>query len=132
MRTRIQIIVLLLSLAGIASAQEAPLTATITKPAETAKRIGRVDLSRYPVYALVQVNHVDVAGNPTGTYYNVSIPTQAGDDPAHPSASVVTFLNGIMTSQAGETGTVSRRFDFRVLKYLKDNGYLEDTQPVIP
>ena len=119
-------------LASFASAQEAPLTASVVKPTATAKRIGRVDLSRFPVYALVQINYVDVAGNPTGDYYNVSIPQTAGDDPVHPSASVVTFLNAVMSSAAGETGTVPRRFDFRVLKYLKDNGYLPDTQPVVP
>lgn len=123
---------LLLPLAGLASAQEAPLVSSVVKPTATAKRIGRVDMSRFPVYALVQVNYVDAAGTPTGDYYNVSIPAQAGDDPAHPSASVVTFLNAVMSSAAGETGTVPRRFDFRVLKYLKDNGYFPDTNAVVP
>ena len=122
---------LILSLAGLASAQEAPLTAPIAKPSEVKKVVGRVDLSRYPVYALVQINVLDANGD-TSRYYNVSIPAQAGGDPLHPSASVITFLNGIMSTQAGETGGISRRFDFRVLKYLKDNAYLEDTAPVVP
>lgn len=122
---------LLLVFAGLAAAQEAPLTAPIVKPSEVKKVVGRVDLSRFPVYALVQINVLDANGD-TSRYYNVSIPAQAGDDPLHPSASVVTFLNGVMSTQAGETGGISRRFDFRVLKYLKDNAYLEDTAPVVP
>lgn len=117
--------------ANIVYAQEAPLTASIPKASETTKVIARVDLSRFPVYAVVTINIMDSAGQ-VSRYYNVDIPRVAGDDPAHPTASVVNFLNGIMTSQAGETGTVPRRFDFRVLTYLKAQGYLPDTNPVVP
>lgn len=117
--------------ASISIAQEAPLSAPIAKPSETRKVVGKVELSRSPIQALVQVNVMDSAGN-LSRYYNVSIPQVAGDDPAHPSASVISFVNAIMTSQAGETGGVGRRFDFRVLKYLKDNAYLDDTAPVVP
>lgn len=122
---------LILSLAGLASAQEAPLAAPIAKASETKKVVGRVDLSRSPLYALVQINVLDANGD-ISRYYNVDIPKQAGGDAAHASASVVTFLNAIMSSAAGETGSIARRFDFRDLKYLKDNGYLDDTAPVVP
>lgn len=122
---------ILILIASFATAQEAPLSAPIAKPSETRKVVGKVELSRSPVQALVQVNVMDSAGN-LSRYYNVAIPQVAGDDPAHPAASVISFLNAIMTTQAGETGGVPRRFDFRVLAYLKANAYLDDTAPVVP
>ena len=118
-------------LAASVSAQEAPLTAPIAKASETKKVIGKVEFSRSPVQALIQINVIDSAGA-VSRYYNVDIPKQAGDDPAHPNASIVSFLNAVMSSAVGETGSVPRRFDFRVLKYLKDNGYFADTNAVIP
>ena len=124
-RKSLQVLAILLALSSPVMAQTAPLTVPLTKPSATDKKVGKVDLSRFPVYALVQINYVDNAGNPTGDYYNVSIPQSAGDDPAHPSASVVTFLNAIMSSAAGETGTLSRwchRVGFRAA--LKPHGDL--------
>ena len=115
--------------APFASAQEATLITPIVKPSEVRKTVGRVDLSRTPLYALVQVNVLDSAGDVV-RYYNVSIPTAPGDDADHPTASIGTFVNAIMTSRAGETGGVSRRFDFRVLSYLKDEGYFADANIV--
>lgn len=126
-----KLLVALLLAASVSVAQEAPLSAPIAKPSETRKVVGKVELSRSPVQALVQVNVMDSAGN-LSRYYNVVIPQVAGDDPEHPAASVISFLNAIMTTQAGETGGVPRRFDYRVLKFLKDNGYLDDTAPVVP
>ena len=123
------LILILLALASPALAQEATLTAPIAKPSETRKVIGRVDLSRNPVYALIQVNVLDANGD-VSRYYNVSVPQTAGDDAAHPSASVVSFVNAVMSSRAGETGGVARRFDYRVLGWLKDNGYLDDATVV--
>lgn len=129
MKTPITVAILLL--ASLAGAQEAPLAAPIAKASEVRKVIGKVELSRSPVQALIQVNVMDSDGN-LSRYYNVDIPRVAGDDPAHPNASIVTFLNAVMSSAPGETGTVPRRFDFRVLSYLKANGYLADTAPVVP
>lgn len=62
----------------------------------------------------------------------MSVPRVAGDDPAHPTASIATFLNTIMSTQVGETGPVAQRYYFRVLTWLKAQGYLSDTQPVVP
>lgn len=125
------LILSLLFLAASVSAQEAPLAAPIAKASEVKKVIGKVELSRSPVQALVQINVIDSAGE-VARYYNVELPRVAGEDPAHPSASVVGFVNAIMTSAAGETGAIARRFDFRVLKYLRDNGYLADASSVVP
>lgn len=120
----------LLLLAGFASAQDAPLTAPVARPAETTLKIGRVDISDAP-YVLIQINVIGDDGSVL-RYYNVSVPSQAGDDAAHPTASIAGFLNVFLASQPGETGGIARRANFRVLTWLKNEGYLPGTQAVRP
>lgn len=114
-----KLLVVLLFLASSTFAQEAVLNAPVARPAEAKITVGRVDINGGSPALVVVTLKVQSSSNEDIRLYNVVVP-----DDLHESATVVGFLNAFMSSAAGETGSVPRRANFRVLKYLSDHGYL--------
>lgn len=115
---------LILSITGLASAQEATLSAPVPQPAETKFQIQRIDITAAQI-----VVSIDVKG-PGGEqirYFNVAVP-----DAAHPSATVPGLVTAIDTARPTETGGVLRRLQFRVLGYLADQGLLPAAVTLVP
>lgn len=117
MRKILAVFSLLVALAGgFALAQDATLTAPVVRNSE-AKYV-LVSFACSQLAAEINVNVQD-AGSVTVRTQSFAVP-----DAARPSATVVGFLTAIGTARSGETGTVLRRANFRVLGFLSDNGYL--------
>jgi hypothetical protein len=106
----------LLLLATTGLAQEATLNIPVTRPSEAKLGVKEVNIRQTQVVVSLSVQ---ASTNDEIRYYNVAIP-----DITFPSATVVGFITAIGTTRPTETGTALRRFQFRVLGYLSDNGYL--------
>lgn len=115
---RIIISLLLLSFAGLASAQEATLNAPVARPAEAKLTVKRLDLTA--TQAVISISVQD-SSNSEIRYFNVVVPDPA---PATATSSVAGLVTAIDTVRATETGGVLRRLNFRILGYLFDTGYL--------
>lgn len=118
------ITILLLSFAGLASAQEATLSAPVAQPSETKLVIQRIDITAAQIVVSIDVKG---PGNEQIRYFNVAVPDQA-----HPSASVTGLVTAIDTARPSETGGVLRRLNFRVLGYLADQGLLPAAVVLVP
>lgn len=118
------ITILFLSFAGLASAQEATLSAPVAQPAETKLVIQRIDITAAQIVVSIDVKG---PGNEQIRYFNVAVP-----DAAHPSASVTGLVTAIDTARPSETGGVLRRLNFRVLGYLADQGLLPAAVVLVP
>lgn len=108
---------LLLSLAGLASAQEATINSPVARPAEAKYTLARTDIN-FDANTIVVTVNVKGSGNEQIRYYNVVVP-----DSAHPTATFAVMLTAIGTARSGETGIPERRANFRILGYLLDTGY---------
>ena len=115
---RIILSLLLLSLAGLASAQEATLSAPVARPSEAKLTVKRLDLTA--VQAVISISVQSSVGDEI-RYYNLVVPDPS---PATASASISGLVTAIDTVRATETGGVLRRLNFRILGYLFDQGYL--------
>lgn len=106
---------LILSLAGLAPAQEAPLTSSVAKPIT---KYVTSSFSMDAAQASIVVDQKDAGGNTLSTV-SFLVP-----DSAHPTATLANFVTAFTTARGGETGGVLRRLNFRILGYLFDQGYL--------
>lgn len=48
----------------------------------------------------------------------------SGPDELHPGATALAIATAYTTARSGETGTLPRRLDFRLLGFLSDQGYI--------
>jgi hypothetical protein len=110
----------LVSICGLASAQDASLNTPVVRGSETKLAIKEINIRQTQV--VVSLN-VQTAAYEDVRYYNVVIPDPA---PATATSTVVGFVTAIGTARSGETGGALRRFQFRALGYLVDTGYLPD------
>lgn len=110
--------IILLSFAGLASAQEATLNSPVSRPAEAKLTVKRLDLTA--TQAVISISVQD-STNSEIRYFNVVVPDPA---PATATATVNGLVVAIDTVRATETGGVLRRLNFRILGYLFDTGYL--------
>ena len=104
----------------IAPHQEAGLTTPITRTSE----------SKYKIRGFQVVNP---PGGTVGASIDVSIQDSTNaeirvvgyqiPDATHPGATVPGLITAMMTIRATETGTDSRKMQFRVLGYFADQGY---------
>lgn len=113
-----KLLIAALLLSAPAFAQDASLNTPVTRPSETKLVIKEIGITATQV--VVALN-VQTAAREDVRYYNVVVPNSA---PATQSATVVGFITALGTARAGETGGALRRFQFRCLGYLFDNGYL--------
>lgn len=110
--------ILLLSFAGLASAQEASLNSPVARPAEAKLTVKRLDLTASQ--AVISISVQDSSNNEI-RYYNLVVPDPS---PSTATATVSGLVTAIDTVRATETGGVLRRLNFRILGYLFDTGYL--------
>ena len=116
--------ILILLCAGLASAQEATLSAPVAQPAETKLVIQRIDITQAQIIVSIDVKG---GGNEQIRYFNVAVP-----DASHPTATVAGLVTAIDTVRATETGGVLRKLNFRVLGYLADQGLLPAAVTLVP
>lgn len=109
---------LLILFAVSASAQEATLNSPVARPSATKITIKEINIRQTQV--VVSISTQTAAGEET-KYSNLVIPDSS---PATSTATVVGFITAFDTVRATETGSALRRFQFRVLGYLFDTGYL--------
>lgn len=112
---KILILSVLLSFAGLASAQEVTLNTPVARPAESKLTVKRLDLTA------TQAVIMQDSGSNEIRYFNVAVPDPS---PATSTATITGLVTAIDTARATETGSVLRRLNFRILGYLFDNGYL--------
>ena len=115
---KLQIIVAFLAFAGLASAQEATLSAPVARASESKLTVKRLDLTA--TQAIISLSVQDT-GNNEIRYFNVVVPDPA---PATAAATVAGLVTAIDTVRATETGGALRKLQFRLLGYLFDQGYL--------
>ena len=106
---------------GHAFAQEATINTPITRNSEAKYKITLFVVSTSPATANVEVAVQDSSNNEIRRVMNV-IP-----DPAHTGATVTGLITAMITVRATETGTDTRKIQFRVLGYLSDQGYFTGT-----
>jgi predicted secreted protein len=109
-----------LLLAPIVLAQEVTLTAPIVRASGTKYKIRGFQVVNPPTGApgaSVDVSVQDASNNEISTL-GFQIP-----DVAHAGATVPSLITAMMTVRATETGTDSRKMQFRVLGYFSDQGY---------
>ena len=109
----------LLSVTGLASAQEATLNSPVARPSEAKLTVKRLDLTA--TQAVISISVQDASNNEI-RYFNVVVPDPS---PATSTATVPGLVTAIDTVRATETGGVLRRLNFRILGYLFDTGYLQ-------
>lgn len=105
---------------GYSFAQEASLTSPVTRTSEAKFKVRSFVVANPPsgsASAAIDVSVQD-SGNGEIRVASFSIP-----DAAHPGATVGGLITAMMTVRGGETGTDSRKMQFRVLGYYADQGY---------
>lgn len=110
---------LILSLAGLASAQDATLASPVSQPAEAKLTLARFDCDFAVNQCIISLDVRDSSKALKIRYYNLLVP-----DAGHPTATFAGILAAAGTSRATETGGAERRANFRILGYLFDQGYL--------
>lgn len=122
MLKKLAILIAVLFIATSLSAQEATLNTPVTFTARTPKAKIVVDsLTITATTARIDVIVKDSA-NADIERIQYNIP-----DVAFPSATVPGVFTALDTIRAGETGTVLRRANFRLLGFLQDNGFFATT-----
>lgn len=128
MRRLFPLVVLAALIAVPASAQQATLASPVARTAEHNLRAESLYLTRDAGGRWeVQISVRDSAG--------VEIRRMAfsGPDAAHPGATVGALVAAYTTPRTDEIGVVPRRLDFRLLGFLKDQGYSPlDTAVLVP
>ncbi len=99
-------------------AQEITLTSPVVRNSGTKYTITLFVVSTSPATANIEIALKDSGNVEINRVLNV-IP-----DPAHAGATVAGLVTAMMTVRATETGSDVRKMQFRVLGYLKDQGYL--------
>lgn len=112
------VVLVLLVLGSLASAQEASLTVPITRLAESRYVLDNLKLNFVENTAVVTLGVKDSGGVET-RHFDVEVPNSS-----FPTATFSGLLSAIGTTRVGETGSAERRGNFRVIGYLVDRGYL--------
>lgn len=115
---RLLSLAILVLLAAPAFAQQATLQTPVARASEDNYRLesyyGTRDAGgRWEI--IVSVN--DSSGN------EIRRVSFTGPDPAHATATAAAFNSALITVRASETGTDVRKATFRLLGFLKDQGY---------
>jgi len=105
--------------ATVCLAQQATFSAPVARAAEDNLRaetlfVTRDSGSRWEVSVSVR----DSVGN------EIRRVSYSGPDATHPGATALAFVTAYTTARSGETGTLPRRLDFRVLGFLADQSYI--------
>ena len=109
----------LVLLASPALAQQATLQAPIARASEDNLRAETLFVTRDAGARWeVSVSVRDNSGN------EIRRVQYSGPDAAHPTATALALVTAYTTARSGETGSVPRRLDFRLLGFLSDQGYL--------
>jgi hypothetical protein len=100
-------------------AQQANITTPDQTNVETKVIASLVDLSRDCVCAFVEVVYQNASGTDLRRQ-RFQIPA----DPNNPGTELNAFAGAIINARSGETGSNTRRLNFRALGYLSDAGRL--------
>jgi hypothetical protein len=112
-------VVLLVLLAAPLFAQQATLNTPVVRNPEHNLRAETLYITRdLGGRWEVQVSVRDSAGE------EIRRVVYSGPDAAHPGATALAIATAYTTARAGETGTLPRRLDFRLLGFLSDQGYI--------
>lgn len=128
MKKLIPLFILALLVSPLVAAQEAGLTTPVTRTSEAKYKIRGFSVTNPPsgaAGASIEISVQD-SSNSEIRVVGFQIP-----DAAHASATVPALITAMMTVRATETGSDSRKMQFRVLGYFSDQGYLP-TSTLVP
>jgi hypothetical protein len=101
------------------SAQQATINTPVAPPADAKIIVSRLEMTRNPPRAVVDVSYQD-AGSSETKRVNFFIP----QDQNNPGTELQDFASALGSTRSGETGTATRKLNFRALGYLVDSGRL--------